>query len=50
MGFDALIDSMCTRAKMTASSWRRGYSRTFSRKLPQGKVTLPHSATVSILE
>ena len=46
MGFDALIDSLCTRAKITEFSRRRRYCRTFSRKMPQRKVTLPHAATV----
>ena len=41
MGFNTLIGSVCTRAKMTASS-----SRTFRRKMTQRKVTLPHAATV----
>ena len=46
MGFNTLIGSVCTRVKMTASSSRRGQCRTFSRKMPQGKVTLPHVGTV----
>ena len=46
MGFKTLIGSLCTCAKMTAFSSRRGQCRTFPRKMPQGKVTLPHVGTV----
>ena len=47
MGFNTLIGSVCTHAKMTAFRAAEDNAAPFlSRKMLQGKVTLPHAATV----